>query len=85
MQHLARLCSVVTETMGALSIDIMLQHNLHHNGALWSLLLFLFNYDYTLEEGGVQKSGESNQQVALLIIFLKFSICTALKFSMIRH
>lgn len=62
------MCSVVTETMGALSIDIMLQHNLHHNGALWSLLLFLFNYDYTLEEGGVQKSGESNQQVAPLII-----------------
>ena len=31
-------------------------------GALWSLLQFLFNYDYTLVESGVEVSAESNQQ-----------------------
>ena len=32
-------------------------------GVLWHLLLFLFNYDYTLDESGVEKSAETNQQV----------------------
>lgn len=29
---------------------------------LWHLLVHLFNYDYTLEESGVQASQETNQQ-----------------------
>ena len=33
------------------------------SGALWHLLVFLFNYDYTLDEGGVEVSSETNQQV----------------------
>lgn len=33
---------------------------------LWHLLLFLFNYDYTLDESGVEKSAETNQQVRAL-------------------
>ena len=33
------------------------------SGALWHLLVFLFNYDYTLDEGGVEVSAETNQQV----------------------
>ncbi|GFR63073.1 LOW QUALITY PROTEIN: DnaJ-like protein subfamily C member 13 [Elysia marginata] len=36
--------------------------NLFQSGVLWHLLLYLFNYDYTLEEGGVDRSQESNQQ-----------------------
>ena len=32
---------------------------------LWHLVLFMFNYDYTLEEGGVESSSETNQQVIL--------------------
>ena len=32
-------------------------------GVLWHLLLFLFNYDFTLDESGVEKSAETNQQV----------------------
>lgn len=39
-----------------------LQLHLLQAGVLWHLLLFFFNYDYTLEEGGVEKSEESNQQ-----------------------
>lgn len=29
---------------------------------LWHLLVYLFNYDYTLEESGVQASQDTNQQ-----------------------
>ena len=31
-------------------------------GVIWHLLLFLFNYDYTLDESGVETSDETNQQ-----------------------
>lgn len=39
-----------------------LQSNLVKNGVLWSLLLFLFDYDYTLDESGVNTNEKSNQQ-----------------------
>lgn len=39
-----------------------LQTNLVKNGVLWSLLLFLFEYDFTLDESGVQAEEKSNQQ-----------------------
>lgn len=32
------------------------------NGVLWSLLLFLFDYDYTLDESGVNTDEKTNQQ-----------------------
>ncbi|KAK3083199.1 hypothetical protein FSP39_016526 [Pinctada imbricata] len=61
-KNLPQLCSVVAECISAFSVDFWLQTNLFQSGVLWHLLLYLFNYDYTLEEGGVEKSGESNQQ-----------------------
>lgn len=39
-----------------------LQTNLVKNGILWSVLMFLFDYDYTLDESGVKTSEKSNQQ-----------------------
>lgn len=39
-----------------------LQTNLVKNGVLWSMLLFLFEYDFTLDESGVQAEEKSNQQ-----------------------
>ncbi|XP_037713474.1 dnaJ homolog subfamily C member 13 isoform X1 [Drosophila subpulchrella] len=39
-----------------------LQCQLSRNGVLWSLLLFIFEYDYTLDESGVEVSDKSNQQ-----------------------
>lgn len=66
IQNLAKLCSVVAHCVSAFSVDFWLQTNLFQCGVLWHLLLYLFNYDYTLEEGGVEKSGESNQQVSQL-------------------
>ncbi|KAJ8321004.1 hypothetical protein KUTeg_002591 [Tegillarca granosa] len=61
-KNLPKLCSVVAECISAFAIDFWLQTNLFQSGVLWHLLLYLFNYDYTLEESGVEKSDESNQQ-----------------------
>lgn len=43
-------------------MDFFLQTHLYHAGVLWHLLVYLFNYDYTLEESGVQASQDTNQQ-----------------------
>ena len=48
--------------MAAFCEDQWLQTNLLHAGVLWHLLLFVFQYDYTLDESGVEKSDETNQQ-----------------------
>jgi len=61
-----KLCQVVVSCVAAFSVDFWLQTNLFQSGVLWHLLLFLFDYDFTLEEGGVQKSDESNQQVIVV-------------------
>ena len=37
-------------------------------GALWHLFLFLFKYDYTLDESGVDASDETNQQVCIMLV-----------------
>jgi hypothetical protein len=66
-QNLPKLCSEVAQCISAFCVDFWLQTNLFQSGVLWHLLLYLFNYDYTLEEGGVEKSGESNQQVIKII------------------
>lgn len=41
-----------------------LQCDLIRNGVLWSILLFMFDYDYTLEESGVEIEEKSNKQVS---------------------
>jgi DnaJ family protein C protein 13 len=61
-KHLTKLCSVATECVSALAIDSILQLELIKSGALWHLLLFMFNYDFTLDEGGVERTEEANQQ-----------------------
>jgi len=62
-----KLCQVVVSCVAAFAVDFWLQTNLFQSGILWHLLLFLFDYDFTLEEGGVEKSDDSNQQVLLLL------------------
>ena len=57
-----KLCSVATECVSSIATDSVLQMQLLQSGALWYLLLFMFNYDYTLEEGGVERSQEENRQ-----------------------
>lgn len=57
-----------------------LQSNLMRNGVLWSLMLFLFDYDYTLDESGVSTEEKSNQQksannMARLAILAIVALC----------
>ncbi|XP_023317683.1 dnaJ homolog subfamily C member 13 isoform X2 [Trichogramma pretiosum] len=61
-KHLTKLCSDATECISSLATDSILQMQFLQFGALWYLLLFLFNYDYTLEESGVKKTEDENQQ-----------------------
>ena len=61
-QNLTRLNCVAAQTVAAFSEDPWLQTNLLHAGVLWHLVLFVFQYDYTLDEGGVETSDETNQQ-----------------------
>ena len=63
MQHLTALCAVATECVSSLAIDPILQMHLLQAGCLWHLLIFLFDYDYTLEEGGVEAEEENSKQV----------------------
>lgn len=56
------MCSLATECVSALSIDSILQMQLLKTGTLWHLLLFMFNYDFTLDESGVERSEDANQQ-----------------------
>ena len=51
------------ECVSAFAADSILQLHMMQAGVLWHLLLFLFYYDFTLDEGGVEKSESSNQQV----------------------
>ncbi|XP_031784415.1 dnaJ homolog subfamily C member 13 isoform X2 [Nasonia vitripennis] len=61
-RRLTKLCSVATECVSSLATDSVLQMQLLQSGALWYLLLFMFNYDYTLEEGGVERNQDENRQ-----------------------
>lgn len=62
MQNLPRLNCVAAQTVSAFAVDEYLQNHLLHAGVLFHLLLFVFNYDYTLDEGGVETSDETNLQ-----------------------
>uniref|UniRef100_A0AAR2LB97 J domain-containing protein n=1 Tax=Pygocentrus nattereri TaxID=42514 RepID=A0AAR2LB97_PYGNA len=59
---LPRLASLTVQCVSSFAVDFFLQTHLYHAGVLWHLLVNLFNYDYTLEESGVQTSQETNQQ-----------------------
>ncbi|XP_076044368.1 receptor mediated endocytosis 8 isoform X2 [Oratosquilla oratoria] len=64
-KHLVQLCTSGVNCVAALALDQILQMNLLQAGVLWHLLLNLFCYDYTLDEGGVSKNEGSNQQEVL--------------------
>uniref|UniRef100_A0A1I8HXS4 J domain-containing protein n=1 Tax=Macrostomum lignano TaxID=282301 RepID=A0A1I8HXS4_9PLAT len=58
-KHLPRLATVAVVTF---CLDFWLQTNMYQSGALYHLLPLLFGYDYTLDEGGVERAEDSNQQ-----------------------
>lgn len=57
-----RVAALGVECVSSFAVDFWLQTHLFQAGILWHLLGYLFNYDYTLEESGIQKSEETNQQ-----------------------
>ncbi|XP_059801619.1 dnaJ homolog subfamily C member 13 isoform X4 [Hypanus sabinus] len=61
-KKLPRTAMLAVECVGSFAVDYWLQSHLFQAGILWHLLVYLFNYDYTLEESGIQKSEETNQQ-----------------------
>ncbi|CAL4079400.1 unnamed protein product, partial [Meganyctiphanes norvegica] len=61
-KELTKLCTVGVECVSALAVDQILQMNLLQAGVLWHLLIYLFAYDFTLDEGGVSQNEETNQQ-----------------------
>lgn len=56
------MAALAVQCVSSFAVDFFLQTHLYHAGVLWHLLVNLFNYDYTLEESGIQKSQETHQQ-----------------------
>lgn len=50
--------------------DSNLQTSFLQKGAIWNLLTYMFSYDYTLEECGVERSEEANNQVNHNLIYM---------------
>jgi len=67
-------CDAV-DCISAMASDSNLQMSFLQKGAIWHLLTYMFSYDYTLEECGVERSEEANNQVRLktYILFLYLS------------
>ncbi|CAH0774017.1 unnamed protein product [Bemisia tabaci] len=61
-KNLPKLCSEVVDCIGSFAGDARLQSQLLKTKILWHLISFLFNYDFTLEECGVERSEEANNQ-----------------------
>lgn len=63
-KNLPRLCLKAAEAIGAFAPDDNLQNALFDCGVVVNLLFYMFSYDFTLEEGGVERSEQqgSNQQ-----------------------
>ncbi|KAG9355930.1 hypothetical protein JZ751_000774 [Albula glossodonta] len=45
-----RVASLSVQCVSSFAVDSLLQTQMYQAGALWHLLVYLFNYDYTLEE-----------------------------------
>ena len=57
-----QLSTLSADCVSSFAQDSQLQTSLLENGILWHLLLYLFKYDYTLDEGGVEAKAETNIQ-----------------------
>lgn len=68
LRHLPKLCHAATECVASLAQDSVLQLQMLQAGALWHLLILLFDYDFTLDDGGVQRSENSNKQEVFIIL-----------------
>ena len=62
-QQLVPLSVVAAECVAAFAVDAILQMHFLQAGALWHLLIAMFQYDYTLEESGVAANENTSLQV----------------------
>lgn len=51
-QHITRLACAAAECICSLAVCTILQMHLFQAGIIWQLVPLLFQYDYTLDEGG---------------------------------
>ncbi|XP_065200940.1 dnaJ homolog subfamily C member 13 isoform X2 [Planococcus citri] len=78
-RNLTKLCCDVVECIISFSREGILQQRLIEEGCIWYLLSFLFKYDYTLEECGVERSEDANtQEVLNKLAKLSVNACAAL-------
>lgn len=63
LPRLLRLACDAAQCLASLAIDEPLLDAILNTSAVWSLLKFMLNYDYTLEECEVERSEEQNEQV----------------------
>ncbi|XP_026689186.1 dnaJ homolog subfamily C member 13-like [Diaphorina citri] len=63
--RLARLAADTAQCLGSLAIDGSLRDAMLDTSVVWSLLTFMFSYDYTLEECEVERDPDQNQQVGV--------------------
>uniref|UniRef100_A0A3P9HA59 DnaJ heat shock protein family (Hsp40) member C13 n=1 Tax=Oryzias latipes TaxID=8090 RepID=A0A3P9HA59_ORYLA len=61
-KSLPKTAALAVQCVSSFAVDFFLQTHLFHAGVLWHLLVYLFGYDYTLEESGVQANQDTNQQ-----------------------
>ncbi|OCT75945.1 dnaJ homolog subfamily C member 13 isoform X1 [Xenopus laevis] len=61
-KRVQRLAAMAVECISSFAVDYWLQTHLLQAGVLWHLLTYPFNYDFTLEESGIQKNEDTNQQ-----------------------
>lgn len=64
-KNLVRLCCSAVECISCLSFEPKIQEYFIHAGVLWYLISFMFSYDFTLEECGIERTQEQNQQEAM--------------------
>lgn len=76
-KNLPKLNCVAVQTCSAFSVDSWLQTLLLHAGLFWHIIQFVFSYDYTLDEGGVESSDDSNQQEVANNLARLSIVCTA--------
>lgn len=62
------------DCISAMASDSNLQISFLKKGAIWCLLTFMFSYDYTLEECGVERSEEANSQVNYVLNAILFKL-----------
>ncbi|KAL3317069.1 DnaJ subfamily C member 13 [Cichlidogyrus casuarinus] len=62
-QKLTNMCCQAASCIAAFCTDFWLCQSSYNNGALYLLLPHVFQYDFTLEESGVEHKAESNVQV----------------------